>query len=80
MKIITGTVEKPDLEDNNIGDLGKTITIDMTGSTESSKPPGLLCSRAEEPLQPDDRGPLIFMVFFIVYWAVIVWYVVSYPW
>ena len=77
MKIIAGTVEKPDLEDNIhgiFGDLGKTITIDMTGSTESSKALGLLCSREEELRKPDDgHGPLIFMVFFILYWAVIVW-------
>ena len=89
MKIIAGPVQKADLEDNNQGDvrhLGKNITIDMTGNTESSKPAffgplSLLCSRAEDLRKPDDdQGPLIFMVFFIFYWAVIVWYVASYPW
>ena len=89
MKIIAGPVEKPDLEVNNQGDvrhLGKNITIDMTGNTESSKlaffgPLSLLRLRAEVLRKPDDdQGTRIFMVFFIFYWAVIVWYVALYPW
>ena len=83
MKLTAGTVEKP--EDNKQGDSKhpeKAITIDMAGSTESSKPAsdgllGLLSSRPQECRQPP--GCLLLTFFFLLYWAVIVWCVAVTP-